>query len=180
MSEGKTETTTVRLDLEDGYRFRVDFGDGLPALVMDEPVPLGAGSGPNASAVLGAAVGNCLSASLLYCLRKARIDVEDLRTEVEVTFARNPRGRLRVGALRVELHPQVAASDEGRLGRCLALFEDFCVVTDSVRHGIDVEADVVPGKSGAEVIFGPDPPAASNTGPVSADSKDIRLEGGLR
>lgn len=58
-------STTVRLTLEDGYRFRADFGPDLPALVMDEPAPLGSGSGPNAAALLGAAVGNCLGASLL-------------------------------------------------------------------------------------------------------------------
>jgi uncharacterized OsmC-like protein len=136
------ETTTVRLDLEDGYRFRVDFGHGLPAFVMDEPEPLGAGGGPNASAVLAAAVGNCLSASLLYCLRKARIEVEDLHADVEVTLARDPRGRLRVGGIRVELHPRLAPGAEGRVGRCLELFEDFCVVTGSVRAGIDVEVAV--------------------------------------
>jgi organic hydroperoxide reductase OsmC/OhrA len=132
----------VVLELEEGYRFRADFGDGRGSLVMDEPEPLGAGSGPNASAVLGAAVGNCLSASLLFCLRKAHIDVRSLRTEVEVTRGRNDRGRLRVSSVRVRLHPEVAAGYEGRLGRCLELFEDFCVVTEAVRDGIDVDVTV--------------------------------------
>ncbi len=139
-----TEGATVRLELEDGYRFRVDFGEGFPPLLMDEPAPLGDGAGPNASAVLAAAVGNCLSASLLYCLRRARIDVTSLRTEAEVVPARNAEGRLRIGSIRVELHPEVAAGAEGRLGRCLELFEDFCVVTESVRAGIDVAVEVVP------------------------------------
>lgn len=35
------------VDLQDGYRFEVDFAqDGVPSLVMDEPEPLGEGSGP--------------------------------------------------------------------------------------------------------------------------------------
>lgn len=139
-----TEGATVRLELEDGYRFWVDLGEGFPPLLMDEPAPLGDGAGPNASAVLAAAVGNCLSASLLYCLRRARIDVTSLRTEAEVVPARNAEGRLRIGSIRVELHPEVAAGAEGRLGRCLELFEDFCVVTESVRAGIDVAVKVVP------------------------------------
>lgn len=142
MSESSEGTTRVHLGLEDGYRFRASFGEGLPELVMDEPPPLGDGSGPNASAALGAAVGNCLSASLLYCLRKAHVDVQGMAADVEVTLARNDHGRLRVGAVRVQLHPQLAPGGEGRVRRCLDLFEDFCVVTEAVRGGIDVEVTV--------------------------------------
>jgi hypothetical protein len=32
----------------------------------------------------------------------------------------------------------------GGVGRCLDLFEDFCIVTESVRKGIDVQVKVVP------------------------------------
>ncbi len=134
----------VKLELEDGYRFRVDFGDGLPPLMMDEPVPLGEGSGPNASRALGAAVANCLSASLLYCLRRAHVELEGLSAEVEVVPARNESGRLRIGAVRVVIRPEVAPESTGpRFDRCLGLFEDFCVVTESVRNGIDVDVSVV-------------------------------------
>lgn len=136
------EAATVHLKLEDGYRFQVDLGPEFPPLEMDEPAPLGAGSGPNASRVLAAAVGNCLSASFLFCLRKARVDVKDLRTDVEVTTVRNSAGRLRIGGLRVELHPEIAPGSEGRVARCHELFEDFCVVTASVRDGIAVDISV--------------------------------------
>lgn len=139
-----TEGATVRLELEGGYRFRVHLGEGFAPLLMDEPGPLGDGAGPNASALLAAAVGNCLSASLLYCLRRARIDVVGLRSEAVVTPERNDEGRLRIGSIRVALHPEVAAGAEGRLGRCLELFEEYCVVTESVRAGIDVIVDVAP------------------------------------
>lgn len=138
-----TESAIVRLELEEGYRFHVDLGEEFAALEMDEPPPLGASSGPNASRVLGAAVGNCLSASLLYCLRRAHIDVKGLTTTVEVVPVRNEQGRLRIGQIRVELHPDVSQAAGGsRLERCLGLFEDFCVVTESVRNGIIVDAAV--------------------------------------
>lgn len=146
MAEGEAagERGAVRAHLEllGGYRFRVGFGPGRPELLMDEPVPLGEGAGPNASAVLGAAVANCLSASLLFCLRKARIEVRGLQADVEVATGRNERGRLRVSSVKVELRPEVAAADAGRLERCLGLFEDFCVVSAAVREGIGVEVSV--------------------------------------
>ena len=60
------EQLTVTVDLQEDYKFQVNFGDGWPRLVMDEPAPLGEDAGPNAVCVLAAAVGNCLSASALY------------------------------------------------------------------------------------------------------------------
>ena len=142
MAETAPGRATVHVELEEGYRFRVDFGDGRGVLLMDEPAPLGDGSGPNAAAVLGAAVANCLSASLLFCLRKARVEVRSLGADVEVTSSRNERGRLRVSGVRVQLHPELAPGNEGRVGRCLELFEDFCVVTAAVRGGIEVDVTV--------------------------------------
>jgi organic hydroperoxide reductase OsmC/OhrA len=140
----------LTLELQDGYRFLVDFDqDGVPPLLMDEPEPLGGGAGPNAARVLAAAVGNCLSASALYCLRRARIDVRGMHTTVGASIERNEAGRLRVTGVRVRIEPVVEESQRTRMRRCLELFEDFCVVTQSVRGGIDVEVEVVP--IGAEV-----------------------------
>jgi uncharacterized OsmC-like protein len=141
----ETGTFTVKLDLEDNYRFVTDFGQpgGIPFL-LDEPEPLGEGLGPNAARVLAAAVGNCLSASALFCLRRARIDVHAMHTEVGATMARNEAGRLRIGNIRVRIEPEVAERDVSRMRRCLEIFEDYCIVTESVRRGIDVGVSVSP------------------------------------
>lgn len=134
---------TVSLELQQGYQFLVDFGmPGVPGLLMDEPEPLGAGQGPNASRVLAAAIANCLSASLLFCLRKARVGVRGMRTDASATLLRDERGRLRVGQVSVRIHPELEQSDSGRIARCLGLFEDFCVVTQSVRTGLDVSVEI--------------------------------------
>ena len=144
-----SEDLDVTLELQDGYRFLVDFGDDrFPRLVMDEPTPLGEEAGPNAARVLAAAVGNCLSASALFCLHKAHVEVTALRTSVHVTQGRNEGGRLRITSIDVTLQLQVASADLPRIGRCLEIFEDFCVVTQSVRRGVDVRVVVQP--SGTE------------------------------
>lgn len=111
---------------------------------MDEPPPLGEDHGPNAARLLAAAVGNCLSASALFCLRKARINVKGMRTTVQASLTRNDQRRLRIGGIQVKLQPEVHPEDKDRIGRCLELFEDFCVVTQSVRRGIDVKVEVEP------------------------------------
>jgi uncharacterized OsmC-like protein len=140
----------LTLTLQDGYAFTADFGmAGVPDLTLDEPPPLGAGVGPNAARLIAAAVGNCLGASLLFCLRKSRIHVKQLRVSVEGTIVRNERGRLRIGEIRVRLAPDVVPQDRDRMGRCLELFEDFCIVTESVRQGIPIAVEVAAEPVGA-------------------------------
>lgn len=134
---------TVGLTLRDGYSFTVDFAAGEgPPLVVDELPPLGEANGPNPARLLAAAIGSCLSSSLLFCLRKSRIEVTQLHTTVEGTIVRNERGRLRIKSLRVRLAPELAAEQRERMGRCLDLFQDFCLVTESVREGIAVDVAV--------------------------------------
>ena len=128
-----------------GYKYRVTF-DELPGMevVMDEPPPLGKGEGPTAAMMLSSAIGHCLTASLLFCLEKSRARTEDVRTDVDTALERNERGRWRVREIKVRLKPKVDPSDTEKLYRCKGLFEDFCVVTASVREGVkvDVEVDV--------------------------------------
>ena len=54
----------------------------------------------------------------------------------------NEQGRFRVSGIDVDLSPKLTVGDAARLARCEALFEDFCVVTQSVREGIDVKVNV--------------------------------------
>ena len=136
---------SIGLRLRENYVQVADFDlTAATPLVIDEPAPLGGEEGPNPARVLGAAVGSCLGASLLFCLRKSHVDVRALRTTVDGTIVRNERGRLRIGKLTVRLHPDVSDEDRERMTRCLALFEDFCIVTESVRHGIEVDVKVEP------------------------------------
>jgi organic hydroperoxide reductase OsmC/OhrA len=129
----------------DHFRFDVTFDEETWApIVVDEPEPLGTHEGPNASRLLAAAVGNCLAASLLLCLEKAHVELLDLRAHVEGTLERNEKGRLRIGRMDVTLHPEIQGEATKRYDRCLDLFEDFCIVTQSVRRGIEVDVRVEP------------------------------------
>jgi uncharacterized OsmC-like protein len=133
----------VSLDWQRGYEFSVDFElDGVPSLITDEPPPLGEGAGPNPARMLAAAVGNCMSASLRFCLERAHIEILDMKARVTGTMVRNERGRFRIGSMSVLLEPVVAPGDLERMGRCLEMFEDFCIVGQSVREGIEMNVEV--------------------------------------
>jgi uncharacterized OsmC-like protein len=133
----------VRLVQQQDYQFRIEFGEGLPALIGDEPAPLGQGKGPTPVQLLCAAVGNCLSDSLLFALRKFKQTPEPISCEVTAEVGRNAQNRLRVLGLDVQLTLGVAAEALQHLDRVLAQFEDFCTVASSVSQGIPVRVAVV-------------------------------------
>lgn len=143
MSE-EDRSFSVKLRRLDGYRFEVDFGAGSSSLVMDEPAPVGGNAGPNASKVLAAAMGNCLTASLLFCLEKARAEVGGIETRVNGVMRRNEQGRWRVARVDVEIVPEIPAEFQKQFERCSGLFEDFCIVSKSIEQGIPINVRVSP------------------------------------
>jgi uncharacterized OsmC-like protein len=133
---------SVRLTQERDYRFRIEFGEAIPAIYGDEPPPLGGGSGPSPVQLLAAAVGNCLSDSLLFALRKFKQSPEPIRCEMAATVGRNAENRLRVLGLHAKLTLGVPAAQLQYLDRVLASFETYCTVTQSVGQGIPVTLEV--------------------------------------
>ena len=138
------------------YEFKVKFDwPGVDELLLDEPAPLGGSRGPNAARLIAAGVANCLSASLVFCLHgKFKQPIGLLRTTVHGELVRNDKGRLRIGRFDVTIQLAENAAAVQHLQRCLEQFEDFCVVTESVRHGIPVGVRVVDAQ-GAEVFVVP-------------------------
>jgi len=115
-------------------------------LTMDERPPLGSLKGPNASRVLASAIANCLSASLLFCFRKSRLEVEGMEAEAEPTVLRNEEGYWRVGKVDVRIRARLRdGSDREKVRRCIEIFEKYCVVTEAVRNGIPVSVGVDTG-----------------------------------
>jgi organic hydroperoxide reductase OsmC/OhrA len=56
---------------------------------------------------------------------------------------RNEHNRLRIKHMQVDIHLGVAGAQLKQLDRALAQFEDFCVVTQSVRAAIPVDVRVL-------------------------------------
>ena len=135
---------TIHLEQGEDYQITVRFDWKRAAdLLMDEPPPLGGTDGPNASRLLAAAAANCLSASLLYCIGKDEPPANSLRAEATCILVRNDKKRLRIGGLEVKLIAGEALTSSKRFDRCKDLFEDFCVVSASIREGIPIAVSVV-------------------------------------
>ena len=143
MSKIDDKIIRVRLDQLQDYRFSIHFGDDIPVLMADEPAPLGTGIGPSPTQLLGAAVGNCLSDSLLFALRKFQLAAEPIRCEVTSRVGRNAQGRERVLGMDAVLTLGVPATSLQHLDRVLGQFEAFCTVTQSVRAGIPITVGVL-------------------------------------
>jgi uncharacterized OsmC-like protein len=135
-------TVTVTLNQQQDYRFLIDFGAPVSPLLGDEPPPLGAAAGPSPVQLLAAAVGNCLSDSLLFALRKFKQAPEPIRAQVQAEVGRNAEGRLRVLSMAVDLHLGVPASRLEHLQRVLDSFEQYCTVTQSVATAIAIKVRV--------------------------------------
>ena len=138
------QTFTIRLEQQQDYQFNVKFDwPAVADLLVDEPEPLGESNGPNASRLVAAAVANCLTASLLFCMRKFKQTPGALRTDVTTTLGRNERGRLRIAKIDTVIHLSDSTEAIAHFDRCIQQFEDFCVVTDSIRNGIPVSVQVL-------------------------------------
>ena len=133
----------TKLQLIEGYKFNVKSDlEYIPELIVDETKPDGEGSGPNPTRLLSTAVGHCMSSSLIYCLKKARIPIKSLNTTVTTNLYRNENSRLRIKSIDLEINLTVKEEDKNRLNRCLTLFEDYCTVTQSIRKGIQVNVQI--------------------------------------
>ncbi|AGN26172.1 OsmC family protein [Candidatus Methanomassiliicoccus intestinalis] len=132
-----SEKGPVVISREEGYRFRISFSSNkIEDIHMDEPEPLGTGNFPNAGKLLAAAVGNCLCASLTFCLEKSRLDCSNICAEVMTHAERNDDNKIRITG--IDVHIVHGIDDCPKLRHCLDVFEDYCTVSRSVAEGIKV------------------------------------------
>ena len=145
MRNRKERRFTVNLKHESGFRFVSQASeDGVPhgkQYVSDEPDPVGEASGPATPALLGSAIGHCLSASLLEALRNAGVEVCGFETDVTAVVKPNEDGLPRIDRVDVLLRPSVGKKDAGA-DICAGIFENHCTVSSSLKKGIDIRVQV--------------------------------------
>lgn len=143
-TEAAGHAFTIELVQQEDFRFEVHFDKpGMAPLLTDEPPPLGSDAGPNPTRLLAASIANCLMASLLFAMRKFGNQPQPLRAVASLDVMRNEQSRWRVRRVVVDLHLGIAASQAKNLERVLDQFEEFCVVTQSVRAAFPVDVHVI-------------------------------------
>ncbi|MFX1364051.1 MAG: OsmC family protein [Promethearchaeota archaeon] len=106
--------------------------------------------GPNPSRMVALGVLGCMSASFIFCLKKRNFKVEDFKGEAEVTITRNEKGFLRIRKIDVKIEPKIGNPEAlKRAKQCLkqvkdgySFFEQYCIVTQSIRSGIEVNVNI--------------------------------------
>ena len=106
--------------------------------------------GPNPSRLLALGVLGCLSASFIFCLKKRNFKLDDFAAEAEVVITRNEKGFWRIKKIDVNILPKITDPDAlKRAKQCLkplkdgvSYFEQYCIVTQSVRSGIEVNVNL--------------------------------------
>lgn len=137
--------TKVGLSLEEKMIFKCELGEmKVKDCYIDdthkEEVDM---LGPNPSRMLAMAVLGCLSASFIFCLKKREFNLEDLKAEAEVTIARSEKGFWRVKKIDVDINANIDDPNvKKRADQCKKMFEQYCIVTQAVREGIDVEVNL--------------------------------------
>ena len=130
----------VELDQESGYIFTARFVSETGTLEMDEPAPLGKGVplGPDGVSLLTGGAGYCMTASLVFCLGKVRVPIEELRTRSVGHLVRLENRLRRVSGIEIDIDVLVAQEHRQAFERCLGLFTGYCVVTESIRGAFPI------------------------------------------
>jgi organic hydroperoxide reductase OsmC/OhrA len=135
----------AHLEHQGRYRFVSQASeDGVPhgaPYASDEPDPVGDNSGPSTPALLGSALGHCLSAALLEALRHAHVDVSGCETDAVAVVIPNEQGLPRIDHVAVTIRPRIPERSH-KADHCADIFQNYCTVTQSVKRGVDVRVHV--------------------------------------
>jgi len=150
MVREEDSTTEIRLDKDLIFKTNIGLGHFNEFFIdetLDDDNDL---RGPDAAQMLAIAISSCLSASLIFCLNKRGLNPDDLISRARISFRKIEKGYTRIKKIDVKITPKT--EDEvtlKRLNQCLReiksgklLFEENCIITESVREGIKVNVDI--------------------------------------
>ena len=148
----REENSIAEIKLEKDLIFKTNIGlERFKDFFIDETLDQNKElEGPDAAQLLGLAILSCLSTSFIFCLNKRNLNLNDLNARAEISFKKIEKGYTRVKEINIKIFPKT--DDEitiKRVKQCLKemksgkmMFEENCIITESVREGIKVNLDV--------------------------------------
>ncbi|MBY9018653.1 MAG: OsmC family protein [Candidatus Lokiarchaeota archaeon] len=113
-------------------------------ILIDEPSSFhGTDLGPSPVEYLLIGIGGCLSSTLVYCLRKRNIEIDDLEIVIDGELKHAPPSlNLRLKHIHVEFNFFLKENtNEVVLNNCIDEFTKYCPVYDPVLNGIPIDLD---------------------------------------
>ncbi len=132
----------VELAHLDGCRFDASFRTREGQLLMEEPVAMGPGHGPEAVSMFVASSTYCMASALNYYLAKARVVPGGLSAKGHVEMRVTEDMFRRVESLDIDVHIVVTDKERKRLMRALERYTDLCIITESVRGSFPITVRV--------------------------------------
>lgn len=95
--------------------------------------------GGTPSRLLASALLGCLTSSLINCVRKRDIDIDDIESIAEFDMIKDDRGFVRIKQINVSISTKSdSPAVNKRINICKKFFEEQCTVTAALREGIKV------------------------------------------
>ncbi|MFX1501576.1 MAG: OsmC family protein [Promethearchaeota archaeon] len=135
----------VELKLEEKMLFRCNLGKlKMDDLYIDErKEKRNDRIGPSPVKLLGLSVLSCLAASFEFCIEKKNLFLSDLEGRAEVTVARNTNKFWRIKKIDVEIVPKIDNPELlNRVNQCKKLFEQYCIISESLKKGIEINVNL--------------------------------------
>ncbi|MHA2392336.1 MAG: OsmC family protein [Promethearchaeota archaeon] len=137
--------TKVGLNQQEEMLYKCNLGDlRIDNLYIDERQKKETDKkGTSPAKLLALSVLGCLSASFSFCLKKKNYLISDLNGEAEVTIYRNEKGFWRVKQIDVDISPQIDTPEaRKRADQCKKFFEQYCIISESLRSGFEVNVNL--------------------------------------
>lgn len=135
----------VGLKLEEQMLFKCDLGQiKMHNLYIDERKKKRNDKiGPSPVKLLALSVLSCLLASFEFCLEKKNLELSDLEGKAEIIIARDKKNFWRVKKIDIDILPKIDNPEmRKRVDQCKRLFEQYCIISESLRKGIEINVNL--------------------------------------